>query len=190
VAPRDPEPRGHEADGHALASRGLLRGPSLALLLLPAMGLVYHVFFDRSGLPDIEPFIRFTPPTIGEVYDVRGTVLNSLAREYRRVVSYDEVPPVLRHAILSAEDKHFFTHAGVDYRALPRVLQKTAARSLAAWGAGDAGFRMQFGHGGSTLTQQLVRGYFLHNLTRREGADVLVHRGLTPRLLSTALAKL
>jgi membrane peptidoglycan carboxypeptidase len=47
-------------------------------------------------------------------------VLISLAREYRRVVSYNEVPPVLRHAIISAEDKHFFTHAGVDYRALPR----------------------------------------------------------------------
>jgi len=160
---------------------------ALALLLLPAMGLAYHVFFDRSGLPDIEPFIRFQPPTIGEVYDARGTVLIGLAREYRRVVSYDEVPPVLRHAILSAEDKNFFTHSGVDYRALPRVLQKTAARSLAAWGTGEAGFRMLLGQGGSTLTQQLVRGYFLQNLTSREGADVLVRGGLTPRLLSTAL---
>ena len=150
--------------------------PPLVLLLLPAVGLAYHVFFDRSGLPDIEPFIRFTPPTIGEVYDARGTVLIRLAREYRRVVSYDEVPPVLRHAILSAEDKHFFTHSGVDYRALPRVLQKTAARSLAAWGTGDAGFRMLLGHGGSTLTQQLVRGYFLQHLTSREGADVLSPR--------------
>ena len=161
--------------------------PPLILLLLPVVGLAYHVFFDRSGLPDIEPFIRFTPPTIGEVYDARGTVLIQLAREYRRVVSYDEVPPVLRHAILSAEDKHFFTHSGVDYRALPRVLQKTAARSLAAWWNGDAGLRMLLGQGGSTLTQQLVRGYFLQHLTRREGADVLVRGGLTPRLLSTAL---
>jgi penicillin-binding protein 1A len=160
--------------------------PPLALLLLPA-SLAYHVFFDRSGLPDIEPFIRFKPPTIGEVYDARGTVLITLAREYRRVVSYDEVPPVLRHAILSAEDKNFFTHSGVDYRALPRVLQKTAARSLAAWGTGEVGFRMLLGQGGSTLTQQLVRGYFLHNLTSREGADVLVRGGLPPRLLSTVL---
>jgi penicillin-binding protein 1A len=159
----------------------------LTLLLLPAVGLAYHVFLDRSGLPDLEPFIRFTPPTIGEVYDARGTVLITLAREYRRLVSYDEIPPVLRHAILSAEDNHFFTHSGVDYRVLPRVLQKTAARSLAGWGTGDAGFRMLLGQGGSTLTQQLVRGYFLRELTRREGADVLIRRGLTPRLLSTVL---
>jgi penicillin-binding protein 1A len=161
--------------------------PPLTLLLLPALGLAYHVFFDRSGLPDLESFIRFTPPTIGEVYDARGAVLIRLAREYRRVVSYDEVPPVLRHAILSAEDKHFFIHPGVDYRALPRVLQKTAGRSLAAAGTGDAGFRMRLGHGGSTLTQQLVRSYFLNNLTSREGADVLVRRGLAPRLLATVL---
>ena len=161
--------------------------PPLALLLLPVMVLAYHVFFDRRGLPDIEPFIRFTAPTIGEVYGARGTALIRLAREYRRVVSYDEVPPVLRHAILSAEDKNFFIHAGVDYRALPRVLQKGVARSLAGWGTGDAGFRMLLGQGGSTLTQQLVRGYFLQSLTSREGKDVLVRDGLTPRLLSTAM---
>ena len=159
----------------------------LALLLLPAAGLAYHVFFDRSGLPDIGPFLRFEPPTTGEVYDARGTVLIELAREYRRVVSYDEVPPVLRHAILSAEDKNFFTHSGVDYRALPRVLQKTAARSLAAWGKGDAAFRLLLGQGGSTLTQQLVRGYFLRDRTSREDADVLGRGGLAPRLLSFAL---
>ncbi len=107
-------------------SAACVAAPLLALLLLPVMGLAYHVFVDRRGLPDIEPFIRFTPPAIGEVYDAQGTVLIRLAREYRRVVSYDEIPPVLRHAILSAEDKNFFTHAGVDYRALPRVLQKGA----------------------------------------------------------------
>jgi penicillin-binding protein 1A len=166
---------------------GCFAAVPLVLLLLPAMGLAYHVFFDRSGLPDIEPFIHFKPPTIGEVYDAQGTVLIRLAREYRRVVSYDEVPPVLRHAILSAEDKNFFTHSGVDYGALPRVLQKTAARSLAAWGKGEARFRLLLGPGGSTLTQQLVRGYFLRDRTSREDADVLVRGGLTPRLLSTAL---
>ena len=67
------------------------------------------------------------------------------------------------------------------------MLQKGAVRSLAGWGTGDAGFRRRLVHGGSTLTQQLVRGYFLQTMTRREGADVLVRGGLTPRLLSTAL---
>ena len=99
------------------------------LLLLPAAGLVHHIYFDRSDLPDLEPFIRFELPTIGEVYDAHGKVLIELAREYRRVVTYDEVPPVLREAILAAEDKNFFSHSGVDYRALPRVVYKTAVHS-------------------------------------------------------------
>ena len=49
-------------------------------------------------------------------------MLIELAREYRRVVSYDEVPPVLRAGHPGAEDKNFFSHSGVDYGALPRVV--------------------------------------------------------------------
>jgi len=41
------------------------------------------------------------PPTTGEVTDARGSVVIQLAREYRRVVTYDEVPLVVRHAILA-----------------------------------------------------------------------------------------
>src|SRR6266571_6104865 len=118
-----------------------LVAPLLALLcLLPAVRLVHYIYFDRSGLPDLERFIRFEIPTTGEVYDAQGTVLVELAREYRRVVSYDEVPPVLRDAILAAEDRNFFTHSGVEYRALPRVVYKTIVHSVAAWGNGRYGF--------------------------------------------------
>jgi penicillin-binding protein 1A len=157
----------------------------LLLLLLPA-GLIRHVYFDRSGLPDIERFIRFEPPTTGKVYDARGKVLIELAREYRRVVSYDEVPVILRQAILAAEDKNFFTHSGVEYRALPRVVQKTAVRSLAEWRKGG-GFRLLFPQGGSTLTQQLVRGYFLQDRTSLEAGGALFRESLTLRLLSASL---
>ena len=162
--------------------------PSLALLpLLPGAGFVHHVYFDRGGLPDLAPFIRFEPPTIGEVYDGRGKVLIELAREYRRVVSYDDVPPILRQAILAAEDKNFLSHSGVDYGALPRVVQKTVMQSLAAWWKGGPGSRLVLPQGGSTLTQQLVRGYFLQSLTSRENGAALSGGGWTPWLLSAAL---
>ena len=115
-------------------------------------------------------------------------MLIELAREYRRVVTYDEVPLILRQAILAAEDKSFFTHSGVDYRALPRVVQKTAVRSLAEWWKGGHGLRLLLPQGGSTLTQQLVRGYFLQDLTSRTDGDALFHAGLAPpRLLSVVL---
>ena len=158
----------------------------LGLFLLLATGLVHRVYFDRSDLPDLEAFLRFEPPTIGVVYDGRGQVLIELAREYRRVVSYDEVPFILREAILAAEDKNFFSHSGVEYRALPRVIQKTVVHSAAGWWRGD-GLRPRFPQGGSTLTQQFVRCYFLQDLTLRENGGLLIGGGLTARVTSAIL---
>ena len=158
----------------------------LLLLVLAAWGLARHVYLDRSSVPDLEPFIRFELSTIGKVYDSRGTVLVELAREYRQIVSYEEVPPVLRHAILAAEDKNFFDHSGVDYRALPRVLYRTARSSVGAWWNGD-GFRLRLPQGGSTLTQQLVRGYFLRERWGRENDSTLFHDNLTSRLISVVV---
>jgi len=161
---------------------------ALASVLLPPAWLVHHVYFDRSNLPDLEPFIRFEPPTTGVVRDVHGTALIELAREYRRVVTYDEVPLILRQAIMAAEDKSFFSHSGVDYRALPRVIRKTAARSMGEWWKGGRGLRLLLPQGGSTITQQLVRGYFLQDLTTRADGDALFHAGLAPpRILAAFL---
>ena len=116
-----------------------------------------------AALPDIEPFIRFELSTIGKIYDAQGTVLVELAREYRRVVSYDEMPSILRDAILAAEDKNFFAHSGVEYRALPRVIYKAATSSLRGLVERRRDSGLRFPQGGSTLTQQLVRGYFLRD---------------------------
>jgi len=170
--------------------RRVVRFALLALVLLPflpAAALLHHVYFDRSDLPDIEAFIRFELPATGRVYDARGVVLISVAREYRRVVTYDEVPVILRHAILAAEDRNFFDHAGVDYGVLPRVVQKTMSRSLATWWQGEEELRLRLPQGGSTLTQQLVRGYFLMDRTSQERGMARFDSGWAPRLTSMAL---
>ncbi len=161
--------------------------PVVAMVLFPPAWLVYHVYFDRSGLPDIESFIRFEPPTTGVVRDVHGKVLIELARQYRQVVTYDELPVILRQAIVAAEDKRFYSHSGVDYRALPRVVEKTAVRSMDEWWKGGHGMRLLLPQGGSTLTQQLVRGYFLQGLMNRADGDAMFHAGLAPPRLFALL---
>lgn len=162
----------------------LLAACLLGSILLPALGLVHEIYFDRSRLPDLDPFLRFEPPTIGAIRDVRGEVLIELARERRRLVSFDELPPILWQAVLAAEDKNFFSHRGVDYTALPRVVRKAVVSSLTLWWSGGAGFRLRLPQGGSTITQQLVRGFFLTHLTRRENGSVLSDDGAAARLLA------
>jgi penicillin-binding protein 1A len=149
--------------------------------------LAHHIYFDRSNLPAIDPFIRFELPTVGTVYDAHGEVLFELAREYRRVVKYEEIPPVVRDAILSAEDKNFFTHSGVDYGAFPRVVWSNLARSVRGRRPDSGPDRRPnrgfiFSQGGSTITQQLVRGYFLQSMTTGEEDNRLVRDGFLSRL--------
>ncbi|HEV7500386.1 MAG TPA: transglycosylase domain-containing protein, partial [Vicinamibacteria bacterium] len=115
-----------------IGHRGFRVAAALGLVLMAAGAGAHHLYLDRTGVPDLEPFIRFEPPTIGEVSDARGEVLIELAREYRRILEYDEIPPVVREAILAAEDKNFFSHSGIDYGAFPRVVWKTLATSASA----------------------------------------------------------
>src|SRR6187401_1118712 len=101
-----------------------------AVVMVLALGECQHVYFSRHNLPDLGPFTRFEFPTIGHVYDAAGTPLIELAREYREIARYEDIPPIVRDAILSAEDKRFFSHNGIDYTSLPRVIAKVR---LGAW---------------------------------------------------------
>src|SRR5712672_1244431 len=61
--------------------------------------LLFAIYLDRSNLPDLEPFLRFEPPATGRIYDERGNVLIELANEYREIVTYDEIPSIVRDAL-------------------------------------------------------------------------------------------
>lgn len=166
-----------------------------AFLMVPVVAgasLLQHVKYDRSDLPDMEPLVRFEPPTIGHLYDARGEVLLELAREYRWVVRYPEIPVTLREAVLAAEDKNFFSHGGVDFWALPRVAGKALLRSVAASRRaseqdGRLRIKVIFPQGGSTVTQQLVRGYFLADITKDEDLNVLQRPSLVGRAMAAVL---
>jgi len=147
---------------------------------------LHHLYWDRTGLPDIEPLARFEFPTIGHVYDANGQALIELARQYRRISKYEEIPAIVSHAILAAEDKNFFSHGGIDYSTIPRVLSKVRIIArLARLGRREAtDSPAVFPQGGSTITQQLVRGYFLQRLTSRENSNQRRYGVTVPRALS------
>jgi penicillin-binding protein 1A len=148
--------------------------------LLAVAGVCQSVFLDPRGLPNLDAFLQGGPPTVGIVEDARGEVLAELAREFRRPLAEHELPPVMRDALLAAEDKNFFEHRGVDLAAWPRVVSKAFAASHAAG-------RIRFPQGGSTLTQQLVRVAFLSDWRERENDGRLVRGSLPDRLLASVL---
>ena len=149
---------------------------------------IFYVSYNRTNLPDLEPFLRFEPPTMGHIYDASGHVLIELGRERREVIQYKDIPDVLRQAILSAEDENFFSHSGVDYSVFPRLLSKTNLHALGArTEEGNAPKHAAvFPQGGSTITQQLVRGFFLQKLTSAKASNTLQHEGLLPHALAFA----
>jgi membrane peptidoglycan carboxypeptidase len=153
---------------------------------------IHYVYFDRTALPDIEPFARFEFPAIGTVYDANGQPLIELATEHRRLTKYEDIPRIVRDAIIAAEDKNFFSHSGVNYSVIPRVLGKVRIGALVIRliGIGPQDDNMSpviFPQGGSTITQQLVRGHFLQNLTAQENSNQLRHGALLARALSYAI---
>jgi penicillin-binding protein 1A len=172
------------------ASR-LLRIASLLLaipLVMMLCGITY-ISYNRTDLPDLEAFFRFEPSTTGHIYDTNGQVLIELARERREIIRYKDIPEVLRQAILSAEDENFFSHAGVDYSVFPRLLGKANIGALFSRGESPnrvhAGERAAtFPQGGSTITQQLVRGYFLQKLTSTKTSNTLQHSAPFSHLLA------
>ena len=106
----------------------------------------------RQNLPDVSELERFEPNIITSVYGDDGTIAKEFAIERRVEVPYDQIPKVLKDAIIATEDPRFFRHRGVDYRGILRAVKE----NLKFWRGGR---RLQ---GGSTLTQQLARSLFLY----------------------------
>jgi len=164
---------------------------TIALAVLLSACEVHHLYFARHSLPDLGPFTRFEFASTGHVYDAGDRPLIELAREYRDIVRYEHIPPIVRDAILAVEDKRFFSHNGIEYRSMPRVLT-TARLGMVAGGLLRGDHRDDdraaiFRQGGSTITQQLVRGHFLRRATAQENSYDLQHTGILTRVLSSAM---
>ena len=100
-----------------------------------------------SDLPQISALDDYAPSTITRVYASGGEVLGEFATQRRIVIGYDQIAPVLRQAIIAAEDDDFDTHMGLSITRIIVTLVKDILENKRA--------------GASTLTQQLTRKLFL-----------------------------
>ncbi len=136
----------------------------IALFAVAALlGAISGVLFAYSpDLPEITELDDYAPNTITRVYARGGEVIGEFATERRVIIGYDDIPEVLRNAIISSEDASFFNHVGFS---IPRILV-TIVRDILE----------REMHGASTLTQQLARNITLGG--NRLGLEKTVQRKL------------
>src|SRR5438552_12330662 len=129
---------------------GIIKGLAYAALL-SLLALIVAVAVAVAYLPGYGELTKRSD--LGQMIRVRaasGQVLVSLGPSFGRWLPYDQIPPEMRAAMISTEDKRFRSHIGVDPIGIARSLN----------------VRAQTGHwrqGGSTITQQLARNIFLTN---------------------------
>ena len=149
-----------EADSVAPRPRRRLKiaGIVLAVLLvlgvlgvLSAVGGFYALkAYYGPKLPDFTGVEDLALQVPLRVYTADGKLMQEFGAERRKPLRYDQLPQILVQAFLAAEDDRYFDHPGVDYQGLLR----------AAWVLAVTGEKQQ---GGSTITMQLARNFFLTN---------------------------
>lgn len=135
----------------------------IALITVTVVFFTYtfFVFKIASDLPSPSHLTSSNNPLTTQIFDRNGRLLYQIYEgRNRELVKLDDLPPYISQATIAIEDKHFFSHPGVDPFGVIRAMRRNLATN------GDA-FR---GEGGSTITQQLIKNTLLtpdQNVTRK-----------------------
>ena len=143
------------------------------LLLIGALGGMIVVFLAvqhyGSDLPDYKQLADYQPPTTTRLHAGDGRLLAEFATENRVFVPIEAIPGRVTQAFLSAEDKGFYKHAGVDFFAVARAM----FTNITNYGKGK---RLV---GASTITQQVAKNFLLSSevsYTRKIKEAILAFR--------------
>ena len=124
------------------------------LSAVAALGGLLWVFWTwGQDLPDYSQLAKYEPPVATRIYAGNGALLAEFATQKRLFVPVKAMPPQLIEAFLSAEDKSFYSHPGVD----PVALVRASVTNLAALGSGRRPI------GASTITQRVAKNFLLSN---------------------------
>jgi len=139
-----------------LRGRKVVGRVAFGLLLLAAIaigGTAGLLFVYSNDLPQIRALEDFTPNVVTELYADDGQIVGSFALQRRILLTYEQIPPVLKDAILTTEDQHFDEHWGVDFTRVAGAAWRNVLAHRVAEGA-------------STLTMQLAGTLFLDRADR------------------------
>ncbi|MCO5157422.1 MAG: penicillin-binding protein 1A [Aquamicrobium sp.] len=130
---------------------GYFFGVGVTLALVVAAGVAIYLGSLSNDLPDYEVLARYEPPVTTRVHAADGALMGEFARERRLYLPIQAIPDRVKAAFLSAEDKNFYNHPGVDVTGLARAVV-TNVQNL---GSGRRPV------GASTITQQVAKNFLL-----------------------------
>ena len=142
---------------------------SSSLILLSGILIIVILWTYSNDLPDYKFLNNYKPPVSSKVYSGNGEVVSDFSKEKRIFVPFNTIPKNVINAFLSAEDKNFFSHPGVDAKGVVRAVINNISNLLSSK-------RLE---GASTITQQVAKNFLLTNevsLNRKIKEAILAFR--------------
>ena len=117
------------------------------------LSIISILWIYSNKLPDYRYLKNYKPPVSSKLYSGNGVLVSDFSTEKRIFVPYDSIPYIVINAFLSAEDKNFFNHPGVDAKGVIRAFKNNFFNLLNSK-------RLE---GASTITQQVAKNFLLTN---------------------------
>ncbi|WP_341760580.1 penicillin-binding protein 1A [Candidatus Endowatersipora endosymbiont of Watersipora subatra] len=115
--------------------------------------LFFYIREISKELPDYDILNHYEPPVTTRIYSSNGSLMAEYARERRLYLPIDAVPSIVKQAFISAEDKNFYNHIGIDFLAL--------GKATFDWLKAKISRRVARARGASTITQQVAKNFLL-----------------------------
>ncbi|RPG94541.1 MAG: penicillin-binding protein, partial [Candidatus Pelagibacter sp. TMED286] len=130
---------------------------SLKFVIIFSAFIIFFVFttlwYFSIGLPDYKKLSNYQPPISSRVYSENSKLIAEYALEKRLFIPFESIPEKVVNSFLSAEDKNFFSHPGVDAKGILRAIIKNIKNI-------SQNKRLE---GASTITQQVAKNFLLTN---------------------------
>ena len=126
---------------------------SISIVLLTSVLIVGVLWTYSNDIPDYKFLKNYKPPVSSKVYSGEGELVADFSQEKRVFVPYSSIPKNVINAFLSAEDKNFFSHPGVDAKGVLRAVVNNISNIISSE-------RLE---GASTITQQVAKNFLLTN---------------------------
>ena len=130
------------------------------------------IWYFSTDLPDFKFLKNYKPPVSTKVYNSSGEIIADFSRQRRSFIKYEQIPKKIINAFLSAEDKNFFQHPGIDAKGITRAVFKNINNII-------TGSRLE---GASTITQQVAKNFLLTS-------DVSLARKIKEAILAFRIEK-